>query len=275
MKRFFIPFILLRELAAEGTTGTGGGQTQGVANQLPAGQTAASVPNFDPRFNIDTRDPNQRNKRPPDYQALEVTDVREYRDQRTGSPRIAFNQGAVHISLAQLQSAGVHYPRILFGKTIMVDFFKPGDILLNGSVVTDDGRIVNRFVVEQDMQVARDIEKELAMDSFKGFRSLMSQRYGANTRGTGEGTQLQNRNGVQNANGGIPQMGSPTQRFAPGLSPSNIQQQDGGRMEQGGGPAFNQQGGGAGSAASNASTQGSVEQPGATGGGGNATELNP
>ncbi len=174
---------------AQGTTGAQG----------QSGAPAKVAPPFDPRVNIDTRVANSQGNRAPDFRPTKVVDVRRYRDKRTGSPRVAFNQGSIHISMKQMNSAGVFYPETLVGKTIMLDFFKPGDILLNGSGVTDDGRIVNRFLLEPDMAVAREIEKTLALEAHSSWASSAGLTYGANTRGSGIGTGLSDSNGTQAA----------------------------------------------------------------------------
>lgn len=167
--------------------------------------TTRRAPEFDPTFNIDSRFPDDRRKRPEDWQKIEIYDVRPYLNARDGSPRVAFNQGALHISQAQLSSAGIEYPQVLQGKFIMVDFFKPGDILLNGSQVTDPGRIVNQFTPELDLAVAQDIQKTLAIEKHKSWAGALMRRSGANNRPQGDGLSLNTRNDVQSTNS-TPQM---------------------------------------------------------------------
>ena len=182
------------------------------------------APPFNARVNIDSRFPNERNRRPANMQEVPVTDVRRYVSVRDGSPRVAFNRGAIHISLAQMESAGVHYPESLVGKTMMVDFFQPGDILINGSVVADGGRIVNQFLLEPDREVAREIEKEIAMKKHNSWASLVSNRLGANNRPTGSGTTVNTMNGVTSANS-IPGMADANQRFGQGVSQTVLAEQ--------------------------------------------------
>lgn len=213
--------------ADDATQGTGG-ITQTVSapqgSNLPAGQTR-QAPEFRPGFNIDTRDRNSQNSRPVDFRPFTVIDVRRYKDER-GNPRLAFNQGAIHISLKQMTSAGVHYPESMVGKTILVDFFKPGDILLNGSAVTDDGRIVNRFALEPDQEVSRSIEKELALSAHNSWASQAALAYGANNRGSGVGMSNQLNNGVTSANQ-ILQMQDPATATTSTMSPSQAQEAGG------------------------------------------------
>lgn len=144
--------------------------------------------------------------RPANWVKVFVSEVRKYN--RAGQPRVSFNQGAIHVSYAQLKSAGVYNPDSLGGKHIMVDFFQRGDVLLNGSIVTDGGRIVNRFMVEPNSEVENKLEYELKKEALSTWGSLAGQQIGANVRGQGDGTQLSTNNGLQSANQ-IPPMQNP------------------------------------------------------------------
>ncbi len=143
----------------------------------------------------------------PNYQQIGVIDVRMYRDIRNNS-RVALNNGAIHLSANQLKSANVFNPVTLKGKKILVDFFQRGDVLINGSIVTDPGRIVNRFSTEPDEILERELEKDLRKEQLTGWLGLASISYGANNRGTGEGTQMNTANGVTPTSQ-VPQMQSP------------------------------------------------------------------
>lgn len=131
----------------------------------------------------------------PSMKPISVIDVRPYVDRR-GLPRVAFNRGSIHISAAQLSSAGVINPLVLVGKHILVDFFKRGDVLLNGSIVTQDGVIVNQFALEVDTEVASKLEYELQKEKLTSWLGLATMAYGANNRGAGMGTQQNIDNGV-------------------------------------------------------------------------------
>lgn len=134
-------------------------------------------------------------QRPPDFLPVRVFEVRRYSD-KNGRPRVSFNFGAIHISHKQLTSAGVHNPDILVGEEILVDFFKPGDRLLNGSIVTDPGRIVNRFAVHKNKAVEDQIEVQLKMEAHKNWLVKESAATGANQRPSGIGTGSMLDNGV-------------------------------------------------------------------------------
>jgi len=134
-------------------------------------------------------------QRPPDFLPVRVFEVRRYSD-KNGRPRVSFNFGAIHISHKQLTSAGVHNPDILVGEEILVDFFKPGDRLLNGSIVTDPGRIVNRFAVHKNKEVEDALEIQLKMEAHKNWLVKESASTGANQRPSGIGTGSMLDNGI-------------------------------------------------------------------------------
>jgi hypothetical protein len=180
------------------------GATPLVLGSQPAATVAKPQVQFDPKRNIDTRDRASQASRQPNMQPVYVADVRRYVDQR-GNPRVALNQGAIHLSQRQLTSAQVFVPESLQGKEILVDFFIPGDILLNGSIVTDGGRIVNRFAVQANMEAVNKLEYELMKESHFNWASKASTALGANNRPSGQGTSLQDTNGRVPA-GAIPAM---------------------------------------------------------------------
>jgi hypothetical protein len=151
--------------------------------------------NWNPALNIDTRNRGSQQSRPAAFKRIPVLEVRPYRD-KNGRPRVAFNQGSVHISDAQLTSAGVNNPWSLVGREILVDFFRPGDILLNGSVVTRDGIIVNRFAVEPNHEVENRLEYELKKEQLTGWKSMASMAVGANQRPQGQGLGFLTDNGI-------------------------------------------------------------------------------
>jgi len=166
--------------------------------------------------------------RPANWIKVPVLELKKYN--RGGQPRVSFNQGAIHVSYSQLKAAGVHNPDSLVGKQIMVDFFQRGDVLLNGSITTDAGRIVNRFMVEPNPEVENKLEYELKKESLLGWAGLVSQQYGANTRGQGEGLSLNTNQGVIPATQ-IPQMIPANQSagMSRAAADSNIDQ----RLQQG------------------------------------------
>lgn len=164
----------------------------------------------------------RQNTRPPEFKPIEILEVRRYSD-KGGNPRVSFNFGSLHLSYRQLMSAGVFYPESLIGKTISVDFFKRGDILLNGSEVRDNGIIVNRFAIEGNAEVANEIEKELRMSAHHAWASKLNTAFGANQRPSGIGTGNMLDNGVQR----VASPGSQTD-FSQSPAAQQINQQTGG-----------------------------------------------
>lgn len=127
-----------------------------------------------------------RDKNPTLNGAHIIHSVRVYqslaRPNSPSKPMIAINttdeNRGINISGAQLIAAGYRTPQLLQGKTIIVDFYKKGEILLNGAIVEDDGAIVKSFTIEQDLVMLREVEKELQLQSANSFveASLAARR---------------------------------------------------------------------------------------------------
>jgi hypothetical protein len=134
-----------------------------------------------------------QNTRAPQMIAIPIRDVRRFSDPQ-GNPRVAFNQGSIVLSHRQLKSAGVIVPETLKGKTIHVDFFRVGDVLLNRSVITDEGRIVNQFELPGNDAVFNQLEVEAQRAAMDNWSTGSFTAIGANSRNQGQGTQDMTRN---------------------------------------------------------------------------------
>lgn len=218
MKHTFVFGNLMRAADAGEQSGGGNAATTALPSQPQAGARPYNGPAFDPRINIDARDRNAQNSRLPNFQPVTIVNVTRFVD-RKGNPRVAFNNAAIILSLAQLNAQGIFYPEVLQGKTMMVDFFIPGDYLLNGTQVDRSGIIVNRFMVEQDMEVARTLQAKFAEQAHTNWSSLANFAYGANNRGRGQGTGQNTNNGVVGV-ANIPQMQNPADSANATGSPS-------------------------------------------------------
>ena len=163
------------------------------------------APPFDKRINIDQRQGSTFQARVPQMQEIDILEFKLY--SRNGSPRVAFNFGAVHVGLGQLQADGIFDPNVLRGKKLFVDFFQKGDILVNGDVVTDDGRVVWRIASDPaaTAEASQRVQEKLQLDHLNTFRSMLGTRIGANNRGQGNGLLNNTQNGVVSANS-IPAM---------------------------------------------------------------------
>lgn len=92
-----------------------------------------------------------------------ISETRPWTQTGTGKQMFSFNQGAFHLSYAQLESAGVLNPMLLQGTIMQVEFWQKGEILLNGQEVRDDNVIVKSFIPEID----REVEIAVALDMAK------------------------------------------------------------------------------------------------------------
>jgi hypothetical protein len=175
MKRSFIMFQYNTGSAYEQAGGAQPAQPVQTAGAIGAQQNANQAQGAQP-----TGVPPEQTSRPAQYREVYIYEVRDY--PRNGKTMFSFNNGSLHLSYAQLQAAGVDNPRLLQGTTMMVDFFKIGEVLLNNQVVRDDNRIVRQFVCQFD----REVEKELAVA--KGLER-MNKWASMVTQSTGGGTQ--------------------------------------------------------------------------------------
>lgn len=93
----------------------------------------------------------------------------------TSRPMWAFNvtpsSAGFYLSHSQLLAAGVEEPGLLQDTEMFVEFFQPGEVLLSGAEVRDDGVIVKNFVPSLDKDLLRQvavqkmISKSAAMDA--------------------------------------------------------------------------------------------------------------
>ena len=108
--------------------------------------------------------------RAPQYKEIVIFEVRDYVSKTNGKTMFSFNNGAFHLSFAQLSAAGIEVPQLLQGTTMLVDFFQVGEALLNGTEVRDANRIVRQFVPQQDHDLLRDVAKDILKEKFSNWR---------------------------------------------------------------------------------------------------------
>lgn len=108
---------------------------------------------------------------------------------RNGKQMFAFNQAALHLSAAQLAAKGILNPFTLQNKSLMVEFYKKGEILINGQAVTEDGRIIKNFAAELDMEVERTVAVDLRKQQVTSWRSQFIAGVGGGDNPSGSGQE--------------------------------------------------------------------------------------
>ncbi len=103
----------------------------------------------------------------PHFVEVHVMEINPFTSKQ-GKPMWAINQTQVYLSGQQLMAKQCEVPELLQGTTLLVDFYKKGDVLpLTGVTVNDDDVLVRGFIIEQDKELLRDVAKELKIESVK------------------------------------------------------------------------------------------------------------
>lgn len=110
-----------------------------------------------------------------------IYEVRPHVSKKTGKQMFAFNQGSLFLSYAQLDAAGVENPLTLQNKIMKVEWYDVGEVLLNGTTVTDPKKIVKNFVPEYDAELERQVALDMKKEKLNSWRQVRLRGVGSNT----------------------------------------------------------------------------------------------
>lgn len=83
-----------------------------------------------------------------------VTSATQFTSKKTGKPQVCIN-GSIFFGLGLLKQAGVKIPQLLRGTKLTVEFFDPGETLLNNTICRDSEMIVKSIASVDEQALVR------------------------------------------------------------------------------------------------------------------------